>query len=395
MHLYIRALTIYPDVVIVYLALLLLDAAMPFISRLCKTMPVRFISTILPADGWRITYPFRIDRDNTHNVPRRGNCIPLVLYTLLCLFSAIEVGYVVYACWGDSFPMYMLWALLQLLLSLVTWYLELKQYMSIYKRKEHLCVIEICQCCTNAFLSVLLLEGYHGDHYTYIVPNTEHWQLGACHEAICVGAFIEKLNPDILEEHRIIWVGVGDKSTYRNWNGIVLPTFLFLIGGGLIASYVFFGYISLLVTGVLTTLLGVYYVPWPSTRNLRVVSREHTECFGDISQECYWTFVLVNNSGRPFYYQSDDGEALHISSAYTCKSVGNIVRYVEADAPKEMTAVYHPASECGELFIFYFIGIPLIITAEVLGWTLVACSVAALLTFLTVAIARYLHKGDI
>lgn len=394
MDLYIRALTFYPNVVAVYGCLLLLDMITILVNRLAQLTSTRFISKVLPTYGYRFEKPFSFVKDDSHFVERRPSILPTLMTGIVVFASAISIGYAALACNDDMYP-YMFWGALQLLMSIALWYKHVQKYLAIHKHCEQLVVVENCQCLSNPFETVLLLEGYHGEYYTYVVPNTEHWKENMYHKAKCLGAYILELDTENIEPESAIWIGVGDKVTCATWNGIALPITLLLISALSVAAYIFARFLSFLIFGVAILFFAVFYMPWRRTRSLKLVTACRTEVYDDINVVGAFTYVLIDKNGRPYYYQCDDEQAFKVNGSYICETRGNNVTCVLEHTDKETDAAYHPAENVGGMWCIIIVILCGTATSEYLQFIPAVIVGSLILALWFVMLIRYKTKGDI
>lgn len=395
MDLYIRALNIYPHVVTMYVGLLVLDLLTILINRLLMLTNVRFMSKILPTYGWRLEQPFKFVRDDTHLVERKPNILPTVLTGFVVLLSAITMSYCALTCEGKDVYPYMYWGALQMLVSLALWYKHIQKFLAIRIHKEQLVVVENCQSLNNPYETVLLLQGYHNEFYTYVVPNTEHWAVGMYHKAECLGDYVTHLDDTSIDEEHAIWVGVGDKLAHTTWNSLALSILLFILGALAVGCYIYFHFISLLVFGVTSIAMGVIMMPWHKNKQLKLISITRSEVYDDIDIFGDFIYVLIGVNGRPYYYQCDDRDALTVNGSYQCETKGNIVLYVNEHSDKETGATYHPVDKVGGMVTFMLIILAGIITSEFLSFLPTAIGGSALLAVWFTMVIRYKTKGDI
>lgn len=394
MDLYIRALTFYPSVVTAYGCLLLLDVITILVNRLAQLTSVRFISKVLPTYGYRFEKPFSFVKDDSHFVERRPSILPTLMTGIVVFASAIALGYTALTCSEDIYP-YMFWGALQLLMSIALWYKHIQKYLAVYKHCEQLVVVENCQCLSNPFETVLLLEGYHGEYYTYVVPNTEHWKENMYHRAKCLGDYILELDDENIEPESAIWIGVGDKVACTKWNGIILPITLFFISAVSITAYVFTRFLSFLVFGTVLLSFAVFYIPWKRTRSLKLVTACRTEVYDDINAIGAFTYVLISKTGRPYYYQCDDRQALKVNGSYICETHGNSVTCILDHTNDELEAAYHPAERVGSMWCIIIVILCGTITSEWLQFIPTIIAGSTILALWLVMLIRYKTKGDI
>lgn len=395
MDLYIRALNIYPHVVTMYVGLLVLDLLTIVINRLLMLTNVRFMSKILPTYGWRLEQPFKFVQDDTHLVERKPNALPTVLTGFVVLLSAVTMSYCALTCEGKDVYPYMYWGALQMLASLALWYKHIQKFLAIRIHKEQLVVVENCQSLNNPYETVLLLQGYHNEFYTYVVPNTENWTVGMYHKAECLGDYITHLDDTNIDEEHAIWVGVGDKLAHTTWNSLALSILLFILGTLTAGCYAYFHFISLLAFGVTCVAMGVIMIPWHKNKQLKLVSITRSEVYDDIDIFGDFIYVLIGVNGRPYYYQCDDRDALTVNGSYLCETKGNIVLYINEHSDKETGATYHPADKISEMVMFMLIILAGIVASEFLSFLPTAIGGSALLAVWFTMIIRYKTKGDI
>ena len=390
-NIYIRPLPVH-DVLFIFGLLLVLDILCPILCSITKTTSVTYISKLAPSDGLRWSPPFNFEPNTMHHVKRRPNIGSLVLYGFLIVASSLTLAYSVLECETLDLLMYVWWAVLQLLLSVSLWVRELKEYTVVYKHKEHLLIIEVCQCANDAFKSVLLLEGYHGETYTYVVPNIDNWVVGNYHSAECTGYYIDELDSTPVNPFEVIWVGVGDKSSYSSWNNFLLPL-LFVMLGVAVSSLPL---ISTKFTGSTFLVCALFMIlSRRKTRKLKPINVNRTECFSDIEQLGSYTFTLINRSGKPFYYQSDDKQALRVTGTYICETVGNTVDLIQGRVDNEIKAVYRKPEKIGASWIAFALLAAVIVTFEFLRWWFLCIPASVLLSLIAVGLIRYKLKGDI
>lgn len=392
MSLYIRHVPLYENLLLLYGLLLLLDIICPLLSKLAKTTTVSYLSSKQKPDGLRWSFPFTFEPNRLHYVKRKPNIVSLVLYGLLIFVSSLTLAFSCLECDGFEVLFYAFWSTLQLLLSVTMWHKELKLCLSLYKHKEHLLVIEVCQCANDAFKSILLLEGYHGEHYTYVVPNIENWVVGNYHVADCLGSYVEELQQEPVEPCKVIWVGVGDKTTHASWNNLLMPIFAFTLGACAIAI----PNVSIRVFGATMVLLGLFIlIPRRRTRNLKPFKMERTECFDDLPQITDYTYIFINKNGKPFYYLCDDPKAIRITGTYVCETVGNRVEIVGRRLEKDSNAVYHKPEKLGTGWVSIPLLLATMLCFEYIGLWFVNIPASILLAFVIIGILRYKLKGDI
>lgn len=395
MDLYIRALTVYPNVIVVYGCLLLLDIITVIVNRLAQVTNVRFISKVLPTYGYRFERPFSFVKDNSHYVERRPSILPTAMTGVVVLASAIAISFSALTCEElDMYP-YVFWGGLQLLMSIALWYKHIQKYLSVRKHCEQLVVVENCQCLSDPFKTVLLLQGYHEEYYTYVVPNTEHWKEDMYHKAKCLGDYILELDEENIEPEHAIWVGVGDKLTYARWNGLAFPILLIIIAILSISVFILYRFLSILIFGVLVLSLSVLYMPWRKTRTLKLVTEDRTEVYDDVNRVGDYMYVLIDKKGRPYYYQCDDRSALKVNGSYVCETQGNTILCVLEHTDDELCASYHPAERIGGVWILMFIVVCGTATSEYLQFLPTAIVGAIITALWFVMVIRYKTKGDI
>lgn len=394
MDLYIRALTIYPGVVTAYGCLLILDILIVLVNWLIEMSSLTFVSDILPYDGWRLIKPFKLIRNDVHRVRKRPSVVPTVLSGALVFVSAISISYCVLIC-DVCLLQYLYWGGLQLLLSLTLWYKCVQKYLVTNHHNEQLVVVEICQCLTDPFVSILLLQGYHEEYYTYVVPNSEHWEVGMYHNAACLGSYVVELDPENIPREKAVWIGVGDKLTRSKWNGCLFSILIMFVSIILMASYWFIDILSLLIVGAIMFALGILFMPWRITRPLKLVSYHRTAVYDDIECIGTYTYVFVGKNGRPYYYQCDEEEAFSYSGSYSCELCGNKISFISEHLPNEIPMTYLRQAQAPETWIFLFILACGVATCEFLGFLPGIIAGSVLFSLWLVAVLRYETKGDI
>lgn len=395
MDLYIRALTIYPGVVTLYAGLLLLDIVTALVNRLMQLTSVKFISKLLPTYGWRIEKPFSFVRDDSHYVERRPNIIPTLMTGILVFISALSISYIALVCEGADVYPYMYCGVLQLLTSLTLWYKHIQAYLSVRQHSEQLVVVENCQCLTDPFKTILLLQGYHDECYTYTVPNTEHWVIGMYHKADCLGDYVVELDPENIDSEHAIWVGVGDKIAHTRMNGVAFPITLIVMAAVSFAAFIWFRYLSLLTFGSTLLISAMFFMPWHITKKLKLVSISRTEVYDDIDMLGAFTFVLIGNNGRPYYYQCDDRDALTVNGTYICEVKGNTIVYVSDHLDTDIGATYQKVDSTSGMWIFMLLIACGVATCEFLNWVPIAVASSIILALWLALTLRYKTKGEI
>lgn len=394
MTLYIRALTIYQDVIFILLALGVIDICLPFLCHKVKYLPIRYISHTLPRDSYIVT-PNGTEPNYTHYVKRRENSIPFVIYSVLFLLSCVTLGFIGFTCYKQDLFAYLFWGFLQLLISVAFWFKELKKFMSVQKHTEYLHLIETCQCCSNAFLVILLFTDKDNNYYTYIAQNSEHWKAGGVYSALCYGSYIDELNYTIVTDKNLVGIDKDSITSCRWWNNYGLPVTFVIIGVIMVVCFFILQYWSLLFIGAFMALIGILYIPKTHTKTLKVIDVHHTEVYSDLPKYTKWTFVLLGNNGRPYYYIVDDISSVSVETTYKCEVKGNHVTTILQEAEPLLKAKYIPSEFDKDFLVFHTICLLAVIGCEVSGWLIIGAVFSAIWVFLAVQIIRYYRKGDI
>lgn len=388
--------TIEPNAVAIILLIfeVLLHAGLYIVTFVMSVTEQTYISDKLPPVGYIIDKKFKITKNYEHFLNKRPTLLTFIMYSGNLLFS-IVTPFVILSCiqFRRGLP-YLFVAIICLAVSVIRWYHVLKKTLFTYKHNTFLLLIEMCHMPYDAASTTLLFKDREDVIYTYVVRDVSCYTLGKCYPARCHGAYIEELSNTAYKPEDIRYV---PKRILKSsmWKFGFIPAALLLVLSIFIFVYnLKYGIVSLCTLSVTLFINALLLIPWPLKRKLSVVALRHSEMYKDVTHSYAYTFVLVDKSGCPYYYTSDDRRALEKFTTILCTCMGRKVLNVSADEIFQQPYQYHQPIKVLPFYgiLIFMIAVWLLLT--LLGYDNCAQALIVLAVTFYIRLFRYTSRGE-
>lgn len=396
MGLYIRALDICAPVLVIYGILIVLDFVAYWLTNRLQYSKVSFVSNMLEPDGWTITLPLSISRCYTHKVKRHPNKVPLAIMSANLLINILSFYATVILVDDKDMLCYTFINGLMLLASVLLWYSKCRETLGQTTHREYLKLIELCYCPDNPECTVLVLIDRLGYAYTYLATGTYRWKTNSCYECICYDDYIVSLDMTMdYDPDSLYYIPKNTLRSNIHWFSYTTPRLCGLLS-------ILCSLLGMLLNSVILSAMAVTFIlmiivtfPYSRTMELSCHALRKTVIYKDLPDEYAYTFILLDKSGNPYYYLTDDKEALSINSTYKAvvkgREVTNIsyevtmIPAIDYDEPQGAAPIYGlMAIWCFGTFVLE------IMNLELLG---ILAQIPLVITY--VLMLRYRKKGEV
>lgn len=378
---YIRALDVYPEALIAFLSILLMELAFVCVIKGASRYPVCYASSILPTDGHYLLHG--LHANNQHYVKRPRHILSMCLYTILLVFTVLAASIIFLFVKTDILVYYYIY----ILIAATSVAQFIKAVKCVNKHKQHyekIRLLDICRVVDDPDSYVLVFIDRNNELYEKITDDPSLWVIGSYYKADCVGNEIIEMDTTQQPKHFFDYQVL---RTHTMCTRLCLPIALFVIGVLLLPVN--------LSTGLIPIAISVAFIPFPRERKLLVIGCKYAVEFKDIKYDCTYVFMLVDKNHNVYYYMTDDDEAVSINKYYLATVSGCSVKTILQQTDNQTPFTYKPKNNT---IVFKIIALYAFVSstaAFLLGYMLTSYVFEVIAIILLMCTIKYDKRGDI